>query len=204
MANVNFHLRDYGSVEDDNTAQFVRVVSQDVFLDMYDNMSEVFCLVTDMQLDAGPSKSYTPTTTDENLYDFRVAGGTFSTSYPYDYNFGDIDVTDADSVYLNLTDVPTATVSRAVINDASWLTNSWTLGTYATFKNEVTGFLAACISNSRALTGSNVQPMSQSADWAVQFYRNQLYTTGPNTYATLVVFYPGNDPQADETIVEAI
>lgn len=93
--------------------------------------------------------------------------------------------------------------NQTVINvdTTSWEDKNWTVGTFSTFKNEVTGLLARVINSSRVLNGQGVPtyPNSFHSDWNINFWMNQ--SDGDNH---VIVFYPGNDPHADEVIEETV
>lgn len=203
MANINFHIRKYyyyteATDQLENAHAYWKESSNYIYNeDSYTNQDETFVLVPRIHIGGGGGTDYSPNTV-VSVYTFRVANGNYSVTYPLDYDFGDINTTLADTLIL-ATSGSAANQSYDDTNNNRWVNNGWTPGTFNTFKNEVTGMLAACINNSRSLTGSSVQPLSQYNDWNVHFYMNQI-----DGDQHIIVFYPGDDPQADETIVETV
>lgn len=202
MPNINFHIRKhyyYTEATDqlENAHAYIKDDASNFWYndDSYTNQDEIFALTPSIM--GGVTLTSAPTDT-RAVYNFRLDDGVQSGVYPVDNDFGDMNSSTANQLKLAY-NAGAANASYCDCIEATWTTNSWTVGTFDTFKNEVTTFLATGINNSRSLTGTSVQPLSQYADWAVQFYMNQI--DGAHHF---VIFYPGNDPQADEIIVEAV
>lgn len=175
---------------------------------VYDVSEELFVLYPRRDFDTFFNK--TPTNTTTNLYEFRVANGVRAITdlaletNLYDLNFGDINTTIENKLILGVFNFlgQSGKFFNSVIQigNGAWTTSNWSISNISTFKNEIATFLAKCCDNSRTLTGIYTQPLSTYSDFAVQIYKNGYRTSGVGTEITFVVFYPGNDPEADDIV----
>lgn len=203
MATYNFHIRKTyfyleGGGGPENAPEYW-TTSGDFYINSvsYTNMDECFMLV--------PRISGSHNTTffaggAYSLYFFRVANVDYQfPTYPYKMNFADINSGLADTLRLRYQNaVILSDKNNAHISNSEWVTAGYTPGTFNTFKNEVTAQLATSLNGDRGIPASAI---SLYDDWTVQFYMNQISGDGTKHF---VIFYPGNDPEATETIVETV
>ena len=132
---------------------------------------------------------------------------TYSPStYPRNSAFGDIDLDEAD--YLNICWAKLDTGSAynsgtGEFTNSNWVAGGWSNPStaFATFQSEMTNYLAQNIVYSRTFESPTNAPSSNYADWNLHFYVNQVVGEGD---VTIVIFYPGNDPEATSTVTETI
>jgi hypothetical protein len=214
MATYNFHFREITPPQTGSgalrhwTLDFPIFAPTAISTYVYDVSGELFVLYPRRNNDEFTNK--TPTNTATNLYEFRVASGIKATTPAelannrYDLDFGNINVDVADTLLVNLRGPfsifdPVYFTSNVQLQNSVWTNSNWTITNLTTFKNEIATFIAKCCDNSRLLTGIYTEPLSVYSDFAVQIYKDGAIGLLNNTL-TIVVFYPGNDPEADEII----
>ena len=199
MADINFYIRKFEYGGDSTHRNYVNKVSgQYVIDDLFDNCIEdnLYFLSPTFSYN-GEQRGSIPSsiTTGDGNFVFIYDRHAYTTIDWCDYgstNSGKLTIY-GDSTHSN---------DYQLSTNSNWATN-WTIGTYDTFKNEVTSYLAGLIGYERSGFGQGSLSPDQNSwlsDWNVYIFYN--VTSAANE--TLVIFYPGNDSNYDEIIVETI
>jgi hypothetical protein len=207
MATYNFYIRDIPASVGDPYARSHWSFTLDSFQyifsnsNSYQNSGELFLLYPRFSiLSPASTVNKTPDNTTTNLYEFRFDSIQFNVSsvYPFNLGFGIQQATTPFVVGGTVLRVSPTNDRSANIDNTTWIANNWTIGNTATFLSEITNFIAKCCDNSRLLTGNLIEPLSSYSDFNIQTYINGASLSGENY--TIVIFYPGNDPEADQII----
>jgi hypothetical protein len=206
MATYNFHFRVIPPPQEGSGAlqhwfnDHLRAYTTTV----YDVSEELFVLYPRMNFTINKS----PTNTTTNLYQFRVAKGQLAINTPnletnvYDLNFGNLNISVPNKMvlYFGFPTDPLEPIDYSHfinLTNSAWTNSNWTLSNISTFKNEISTFIAKCCDNSRLRTGFETEPLSNYSDFAVQIYKDGFPSLISSSF---VVFYPGNDPEAEDIV----
>lgn len=208
MTDVNFHIRSmfyYPESGSDHTGNFnywreKNSTSGDKVYETeyYYGNDELYMFYPEATglLNVGPSD--TP-----DMYYFRlINSSSFSNTYPHNFNFGDLGIQSVGRMSICYSNDSNSFYTYELrLTDSDWGEKGWSINNFSTFKDEVLNVLARSIVNSRTKTGSEIMPMSQYDDWYVHYYMNQIAS---NDKTHFVIFYPGSDSRAEETITKTV
>jgi hypothetical protein len=210
MATYNFYFR---TIIKDETSEYWKIDYPDtvtpthaVCREVFNNTQELFVLYPKISF-TNPSDniSVVPTLFNKNLYEFRLGSGVYSTTYPYERNFGSVDSLIPEAIdlrlkFIHLTE-KTSTDTEPTIdcsNTLGWGDIGWTITNQSNFRSQIANFIAKCCDNSRLKTDIQTEPISTLSDFVVYIFP-QASTVNISDY-TFVVFYPGNDAAYQQLI----
>jgi hypothetical protein len=132
------------------------------------------------------------------LNEFRISNieQRFGSGQNGQYNFGDCNITSSGSIYVRYSGATPTDKTQIILSNAQWAT-TYTPSSFNTFKSEITTDIAKVLKNTLNGDSSEYDPLATYLDWNIYFYMNQIPNLGSFHF---VVFYPGNDPNADEVI----
>jgi len=132
------------------------------------------------------------------LGEFRISTPTqiFGDGNKNQYNFGDCNVTSPGSIYVRYSGATPTDKSQIILANSQWET-AYVPSEFNIFKSEITTDIAKVLKSTLNASPGDFDPLSTYLDWNIYFYMNQIPNFGSFHF---VVFYPGNDPNADEII----
>ena len=162
----------------------------------YDNCDEVFILQPYTWYSTGGTVAYTNDHSVPTDADFieKSRLNTDDTTAGRSYAQGDVNDGVADTIRIRFT---SNTAGKVYMNPtaARWTLLNWSSPTaaFTTWKAEVTAWIATALDTERTAG----VPIAEYADWSLQIHEL-------DTDIITVIFFPGNDPEADEIVSEVV